>query len=750
MFYIYANGKSIYQPSDQKLLLFAPKLTLEMGKAGSLSFQMAPTHRYYNSLNPLSTTITVEIDDVEIFRGRVLNNSRNFNRMRTVYCEGMLAYLVDSVQKAEKYDGTAYDLFRRIIDGHNSRVNVEKQFTVGEITIEDRSVILTGKSDNTEDSDTGEIDYKQIALNSVADEWQTSFDFIETCLLDYTGGYLRTRYEDGINYIDLLADYGTTAVQEIEFGKNLLDLTEETAVDDVFTVLIPLGDKNLTIETVNGGSDELVDETAVEKYGRIVKTHVFDSVTDPNTLLENAQRYLQNYTNETVTITAKAVDMHLVDPNVTAIYVGDKVKIDSLPHEMSDTLTCTKIEYDLENPANNAYTFGSAKQSLTERYRKDKTKSASSGSRGGGSSGGSGGASEAAAEESEEALKEFYKAWINVDSSAGTIDLGTLYEKYQDSVTILKNECGIDVTSSEERGNINLSTIRDQTESNTKAIIDQAATINMLSDSTGSQIELVTAYAKALEEQEQEHYAALVVRADNLESRINLKADKVTIDSDITTINGRITTINSTITEVKQLIADEIESVKVDTTWLETSIGNIGVLKAAQINTATLYAARQIYVMRDGVYSVVATKNDISALTGNYATESWVEGKGYLTSIPDNLTVSKIKATDGMSIGVEKVATQHWCINEKKYATQDWVTEQLKGYAASGHTHTYASITNKPSAFKPASHTHSFSGSTSISTGHTHTVKVNGTSYTTNGASKYKFDVKISGTTGSN
>ena len=745
MFYIYANGKSIYQPSDQELLLFAPKLTLEMGKAGSLSFQMAPTHRYYNALNPLSTTITVEIDDVEIFRGRVLNNGRNFNRMRTVYCEGMLAYLVDSVQKAEKYDGTAYDLFQRIIDGHNARVNSEKQFTVGEITIEDRSVILTGKSDSTEDPTTGEIDYKQIALNSVADEWQTSFDFIETCLLDYTGGYLRTRYEDGVNYIDLLADYGTTAVQEIEFGKNLLDLTEETAVDDVFTVLIPLGDNNLTIETVNDGSDELVDETAVEKYGRIVKTHVFDSVTDPNTLLENAQRYLQNYTNETVTITAKAVDMHLVDPNVTAIYLGDKVKIDSLPHEMSDTLTCTKIEYDLENPANNAYTFGSAKQSLTERYRKDKTKSSSSGSRGGGSSGGSGSASEAAAEESEEALKEFYKAWINVDSSAGTIDLGTLYEKYQDSVTILKNECGIDVTSSEERGNINISTIRDQTESNTQAIIDQATTINMLSDSTGSQIELVTAYTKQVEEQSQEHYAELVLRADNQESRINLKADKVTVDSDITTINGRITNLDSTVTNVKNLIAKEIDAVKTDVTWLNSASIECSILTAKVI-----HASEQLSVIEDGKWSSVATRAYVDSKYGDFATESWVEGKGYLTSIPDSLTVTKLKATDSMSIGVEKVATQYWCMTTKKFATQDWVTEQLANYAASSHTHTYASITNKPSTFKPASHTHDFSGSTTISTGHYHTISVDGTTYTTKSTSKYKFNVSISGTTKSN
>lgn len=68
----------------------------------------------------------------------------------------------------------------------------------------------------------------------------------------------------------------------------MLDLTEEISAEDVFTVLIPLGDENLTIESVNNGRDELVDEAAVQRYGRIVKTHVFDSVNTPETLLKMA------------------------------------------------------------------------------------------------------------------------------------------------------------------------------------------------------------------------------------------------------------------------------------------------------------------------------------------------------------------------------------------------------------------------------------------------------------------------------
>ena len=40
----------------------------------------------------------------------------------------------------------------------------------------------------------------------------------------------------------------------------------------------------------------------MNEYGRIVRTHVFDSVNQPETLLENGKRYLESYANVPVTI----------------------------------------------------------------------------------------------------------------------------------------------------------------------------------------------------------------------------------------------------------------------------------------------------------------------------------------------------------------------------------------------------------------------------------------------------------------
>lgn len=836
MFYIYANGKSIFQPMNNSLSLFAPKLTLEMGKAGALSFRIPPSNRYYNALPQLTTTITVEMDDVEIFRGRVLTNNRNFNNVRTVYCEGDLAYLVDTVQKAERYNGKTHDLFRKIIEAHNKRAGADKQFLVGDITIENRDMVLSGKSDEVQDEETGKFDYKQIAINSIADEWQNSFDFIQNCLIDYTGGYLRTRRQNGKTYIDLLLDYGNTATQDIEFGKNMLDLTEEVSAEDVFTVLIPLGDENLTIESVNNGSDELVDATAVERYGRIVKTHVFDSVNTPETLLENGRRFLASNVNVPVTLTVKAVDMHLVDPNASPIYVGDKVHVVSAAHGMADELVCTKIEYDLENPANNTYTFGTPKQSLTERYRKDKAKQDAEQTRGGG--GGGGGAGEAASEEAKKTLDEFFDAWINVDKEAAHIDLGTLYKKFKEGVEILESSCGISMDA--PTGNINIKMLRQEFDDMGTKLAEQSAYIDLLNNDLGARISLVAARHQELANLEAGHYAemtisandqeskiaantesirnldgqmaesrtsitqlsnnlqaqialeaehkktldsqisttktsiqqvaddlkaqialeathnsdhgtkiaSLEVRASNTESAITAKADKATlnskvatINSNITNINGDITNINTEITNIKKLIADEISAIKTDTVWLDSSIAKITMLRAASIQVSGSILLRG---------NMVATEKYVDSKCSGFATQAWVEGKGYLTSIPSSLTVESLKATSSMSIGVEKVATQYWCIVTKKYATQDWVKEQLANYALASHSHAWSAITGKPSTFTPSSHRHSFSGSTSISTGHTHEVKVGSKRYTSFGASKYKFDIKISGNTGYN
>lgn len=770
MFYVYADGNLIYHPLEETLIITAPRLTLEMGKAGSFQFGLPPNNKFYDSLQKLKTKITVEIDDTEVFRGRILSETKDSYNIRTIYCEGDLAYLVDSVQKGEKYTGTTHELFRKIIAAHNARVEEDKRFEVGIIGIEDREIILTGQSSEITDEDSDSFDYKQIAINSITNEWKTTYDYIETCLISYCGGYLRTRREGEKTYLDLATDFGNSADQQIEFGINMLELTEEVSAEDLFTVLIPLGDDNLTIESVNNGSDELVDAEMAAIYGRIVKTHVFENVNQPSTLLENGQRFLTNHANIPATITIRAVDMHLLDDQIPVIKIGDSVPVKSKPHNIVRSLNCTKIEYDFENLGNCTFTFGTLQQSLTERYRKDKNKSTDTGGASGGGAAGS-----AAEEAAKEMGDKFYDAWINVDPETGHIDLGTLYKEFKNAKVVLENSCGINIDAPD--GNINIYDLKTKYDDQEKEILKQAARIELINDDTHAQIELVASRVTTVEELEAGHYASIVLRVDDLESSIELKADRVTLDAVNINLNAHAEQITdlqtgaaeakseiSTLSQTTGLLGDRVATSETKITSLSNDTqSKISAVASRTTNAETKIASLELRV--SDTESEIELKANKTTINSQITTI-----KGRLDSAEANITTLKSDVAEIDNLVSKKIDTKLAKIGgltvDNLYAnnyvsspeirmggatvaTQSWVKEQLKNYAVSDHSHAWSAITGKPSSFTPTKHRHSFSASQSIANGHSHKVVINGTTYTSRGVStNATHSISISGNTG--
>ena len=615
MFYIYADGEALYYPLTDDLMVLSPTLTLEMGKAGSLTFRIPPTNKRYHDLRKLKTVITVEIDDLEIFRGRVLTDDGDFNNIKTVYCEGNLAYLVDSVQKGVAYTGTVHDFFARMIAGHNARVEPEKHFLAGNITVENRNLIISGKSDGPTNEETDQFDYQQIVLDAITTEWKTTFDHISSCLVEAVGGYLRTRRVGNDTYLDYLQNYEENTTQELTFGVNILDLSKHTSAEDVFSVLIPLGDENLTIADVNDGSDELVDETAVSLYGRIIRTHTFDSVTNPTTLLENGLRFLASRSNIPFELEITAVDLSALNRELEPILVGARVKVKSAPHGIVDELTCYKIAYDLENLANTIYSFGTPRQTLTERYRKDKTKAADTAekavAKGGGGSG---------KKAEEAAIDSVYKEWIDVnpDDPDGHISLGATYNTMTKMRTKLENDLGLDINAVE--GAINLKNIRTEVNAAGQEIAAQSARIQLLQEGTQASLSLLVGRTDHLLDLETSHYAEITLRANEIESSIELKADKTEITTEldgikltIASFTSKITTIDSEITKVKKLVADEVNALKSNITWLNGKIIQARSISSDSVYTGHIYAT-EIYIGDTTV-----------------ATKSWVNAAGFLT-----------------------------------------------------------------------------------------------------------------------
>ena len=357
MYTIHVDGNLLYSPLliDDGYLVLNPKLTLELGKSGSLTFLLPPNNPLYDGIQKLKSIVIVYQDSEEIFRGRVLHDEKDFYNRKNVYCEGELAFLLDSQQRPYSFQGDIPDLYMEFINSHNAQVEEEKRFYVGEITVTDPN---------------NYINRSNIYYNNTWDE-------ISDKLIASHGGYLRPRLKDGKRYLDYVKAYGKVNSQVIEFGVNMLDISEYITAEDVFTVLIPLGfeqtdsDGNstgrLTIKSVNSGKDYIEDDAAIALFGRITKTQEWDDVTVASNLLTKGRAFLNSGIEMAVTLTMKAIDLHLADVEVERIGLGDYVRVISLPHKLDKYFLCSKIVIDIVSPDKTEYTFGVTYTTMTEK-----------------------------------------------------------------------------------------------------------------------------------------------------------------------------------------------------------------------------------------------------------------------------------------------------------------------------------------------------------------------------------------------
>ena len=361
---LYANDELIFASdwADPEYQLISPIIKMEANKAGSVEFTMLPRHPFYDTLSIMKTRIDVYRDEELIFSSRVLSNDTDTYKQRKVYCEGALAYLVDSIFGPSKGTRTTEEHFRLLIDSHNAQVEDTKKFTVGSIEIDEKA----------ESHIFGEDNYRE------------TFSAIQSDLIDSFGGYLRIRYENGVRYIDYLKSYNTTSSQTIEFGQNLIDLMNKQTGEDLFTVLLPIGKDKLTIEAA-GDSQKythngkyLENTEAIASYGRILKTEDFGDITDAGTLMEKAEKYMtDNYKGIPPELSIKAIDLHQFYPTVRPFNLGDSITVKSPIHGVERVLICTAIEFNIKDPSKTQYTLTDPNQ-IT--LRKDRTLTGSSAS----------------------------------------------------------------------------------------------------------------------------------------------------------------------------------------------------------------------------------------------------------------------------------------------------------------------------------------------------------------------------------
>ena len=350
MYQIFCDGQPLHDVRLDNIETIHPKLALELNKTGLLTFSLAPTHPMYGSVKKFDSVIEVYQSGEWLFSGRVVNDSSDFDEVKSIEVEGELAYLLDSIQRPTVYQNiTVADYFTTIIAAHNAAVETKKQFTVGSVTVTDPNDSLYRFSN-----------------------YENTLETLNDKLIDRLGGYIRTRHADSTTYIDYVEVPGSVNTQTIRFGENLLDFVRHVRGDEIATAIIPLGvkdeetDVRLTIESANDGVDYVYDADAVALYGWIFKTVDYPDVTLPENLMARGYSELARQKLLDITLELSAVDLHLLDVDIDRIALGDSIRVLSEPHDIDEWMTVSKMDIDLEDPSKTTISLGSKKASLTD------------------------------------------------------------------------------------------------------------------------------------------------------------------------------------------------------------------------------------------------------------------------------------------------------------------------------------------------------------------------------------------------
>ena len=315
----------------------------------SFTFTIFPNNDGYNLIYPLKTLVEVKnlnTNNVE-FEGRVLLQTPKMDSngiiYKTVVCESYLGYLNDSVQSYETISGvSAEELFKKIINNHNSQVENSKKFIIGEIKI--------GASSS--DNEDRYLNYEK------------TFDSINKNLIERFGGELRVRKAGDNIYIDYIKEIGEKKNTVIALANNLIAIEQEKDPSEIITRLIPVGaklensDERLTITSINGGINYVEDEEAIKEFGVIVDTVNFDDITEAIDLLNKAKSYLKENNKIKKKYKIDALDLSTIDLNFDSFEVGNKYRVINPLMNIDEELRIIEKTLDINSPQNSSLTFG--------------------------------------------------------------------------------------------------------------------------------------------------------------------------------------------------------------------------------------------------------------------------------------------------------------------------------------------------------------------------------------------------------
>ncbi|MBQ5929201.1 MAG: phage tail protein [Clostridia bacterium] len=443
MYQIKCDDYILFDLRDDEYIVNNPKLKLETNKVGELTFTIYDDHPHFDKIKKLKSIIrvyqfrdSVSVDGRLIFKGRVIEDTQDFDNAKVIECESKLAMLLDSQtppfalengvltvggQTVAGVNGSPQSLFKWVIEQHNAQVEEWQRFELDEATVTNTYKIDGEEFTKTVPKYCTVVDKNDNIVRSNTN-YDSTFNTVQSKFIDLLGGYINVKYDvekNGklVDYIEYVHDFTDTATQQIEYGENLLDISQVVSGADIATVIIPLGksegasgageteteeetegetasasDGTLTIAGIADGTyndtgdlasggdivksgDRIWSKQYIAEYGKIVKVVDFEDVTDAANLFKKAIAKLKN---ESVylgaTITLKAVDLALVDKDIESFYFQDKIRVFSRPHNIhaennenaGATYLLAKIEMDLLEPQNTEIVLNKSWRTLTD------------------------------------------------------------------------------------------------------------------------------------------------------------------------------------------------------------------------------------------------------------------------------------------------------------------------------------------------------------------------------------------------
>ena len=358
--YAWATRECIYDPTcvDDELdnIIIDPQLEMEKNELGSFEFTLPVSNRFYNSLIPRRTVVSVEEDGIEIWMGYVTEIDKNFQMEKKVYCEGELGLLKDSSLVLEAKEYTAAELFSAIIGG--ALLKGWKSFRAGNISEKFKDV--------------------KIDLKEYGTQYTTVWEALDSLLLGNIGGMLCIRkipteldgrYDRFLDYFWSEGELGATT-QCIEFGNNLLDLDYYVKAYDIVNRVTYYGYQT-TGWWIFAHTDKISvtveDEESVRIYGPIERCYVADGTASTTESLTKAAKEKLNELKLKMDYSFEISALDLRDAGVDTMRLGfmKRAQILSWPHELSQWALCTKLSIPLDKLDEKKFTFGSASETLS-------------------------------------------------------------------------------------------------------------------------------------------------------------------------------------------------------------------------------------------------------------------------------------------------------------------------------------------------------------------------------------------------